>query len=119
MAILSELEPKPVFRYFEEICGIPHGSTNTKKLSDHLMIFAEQHHLRAEQDSMNNVIIWKGGTPGYEKSAPVMIQGHIDMVCEKEEDCDIDFEKEGIRLQLRDGIISAQGTTLVETTALR
>ncbi len=112
MAILSELEPKPVFRYFEEICGIPHGSTNTKKISDYLMAFAEEHELRAEQDSMNNVIIWKDGTTGYEKSAPVMIQGHIDMVCEKEEDCDIDFEKEGIRLQLRDGIISAQGTTL-------
>ncbi len=112
MAILSELEPKPVFRYFEEICGIPHGSTNTKKISDYLMAFAEEHELRAEQDSMNNVIIWKEGTPGYENAAPVMIQGHIDMVCEKEEGCDIDFEKEGIRLQLRDGIVSAQGTTL-------
>lgn len=112
MAILSNLEPKPVFHYFEEICEIPHGSTNTKKISDYLVSFATKHNLRYTQDDSNNVIIWKNGTAGYEQAAPVILQGHIDMVCEKEADCDIDFEKEGIRLQLKDGIISAQGTTL-------
>lgn len=112
MGILSKLEPESVFRYFEEICGIPHGSSNTKKISDYLMSFAEKHNLRAVQDDSNNVIIWKEGTAGYETAAPVMLQGHMDMVCEKEDGCDIDFEKEGIHLQLNDGIISADGTTL-------
>ena len=85
MGILSNLEPKPVFQYFEEICGIPHGSGNTKQISDYLVSFAEKHGLRVRQDEKNNVVIWKGGTDGYEEAAPVMLQGHIDMVCEKEE----------------------------------
>lgn len=112
MGILSDLEPAKVFRYFEEICGIPHGSGNTKAISDYCVAFAREHDLSCRQDEKNNVIIWKDGTAGYEQSAPVMIQGHLDMVCEKEPDCDIDFEKEGIRLQLEDGIVSAKGTTL-------
>lgn len=112
MGILSNLEPKPVFQYFEEICGIPHGSGNTKQISDYLVSFAEKHGLRVRQDEKNNVVIWKGGTDGYEEAAPVMLQGHIDMVCEKEEGCEIDFANEGVRLQLQDGVVSAQGTTL-------
>ena len=112
MGILSNLEPKPVFRYFEEICGIPHGSANTKEISDYLVSFAKEHGLKVIQDAVNNVVIWKEGTAGYEEAAPVMMQGHIDMVCEKEEGCCIDFMKEGVRLQLQDGVISAQGTTL-------
>ena len=112
MGILSDLEPGEVFRYFEEICGIPHGSGNTKEISDYCVAFAKEHGLKCQQDEHNNVIIWKNGTAGYEKSAPVMIQGHLDMVCEKEPDCDIDFMKEGIRLQLENGIVSAKGTTL-------
>lgn len=112
MGILSNLEPKAVFQYFEEICSIPHGSTNTKAISDYCVAFAKKHELRYIQDESNNVIIFKDGTPGYENSAPVMLQGHIDMVCEKEADCDIDFLTEGIRLQLNDGIITADGTTL-------
>lgn len=112
MGILSELEPREVFHYFEEICGIPHGSGSTKAISDYCVAFAKEHGLKYRQDEYNNVIIWKDGTKGYEQSAPVMIQGHLDMVCEKEPDCDIDFTKEGIRLQLEDGIVSAKGTTL-------
>ncbi len=112
MSILNGLEPAGVFRYFEEICGIPHGSGDTKAISDYCVSFAKDHELKYRQDEYNNVIIWKEGTAGYEQSAPVMIQGHLDMVCEKEPDCDLDFKKEGIRLQLKDGIISAKGTTL-------
>lgn len=112
MGILSDLEPGEVFRYFEEICEIPHGSGDTKAISDYCVAFAEKHGLKCQQDEHNNVIIWKNGTDGYEQSAPVMIQGHLDMVCEKEPDCDIDFTKEGLRLQLENGIISAKGTTL-------
>ncbi|MGN1031632.1 MAG: aminoacyl-histidine dipeptidase [Butyricicoccaceae bacterium] len=112
MAVLTGLEPHEVFRYFEEICAIPHGSRNTKQISDYCVRFAQEHGLRYIQDESNNVILFKDGTPGYEQSAPVMIQGHLDMVCEKTPECTIDFEKDGLSLRVEDGIISADGTTL-------
>lgn len=112
MGILSALEPAYVFRYFEEICEIPHGSGDTKRISDYCVGFAKEHGLRYLQDNQNNVIIWKDGTAGYEKSAPVMLQGHLDMVCEKEAGHEIDFSRDGLELQLEDGIIRAKGTTL-------
>ena len=112
MKVLSSLEPHKVFEYFEEICSIPHGSSNTKKISDYLVTFAREHDLRYIKDQSNNVIIFKDGTPGYEASAPVMLQGHMDMVCEKGKDCNNDFERDGLELVLKDGIISANGTTL-------
>lgn len=112
MAVLENLEPRKVYKYFEEICGIPHGSYNTKAISDYLVEFAKNKNLRYIQDSSNNVIIFKDGTKGYEASSPVMIQGHMDMVCEKENDCDIDFEKEGLRLKCDGNTITAEGTTL-------
>ena len=100
MAVLEGLEPREVFRWFEEICGIPHGSSDTKRISDFLVDFAVRRGLRYRQDQWNNVIIWKDASQGYEASAPVMIQGHMD------------FATEGLRLQLQDGVISADGTTL-------
>lgn len=112
MGVLSNIEPYGVFRFFEEICGIPHGSSDTKKISDYLVKFATDRKLRYIQDGSNNVIIFKGGTAGYENSASVMLQGHMDMVCEKDADCDINFERDGLRLLLEDGVISADGTTL-------
>ncbi|MDO5784523.1 MAG: aminoacyl-histidine dipeptidase [Eubacteriales bacterium] len=112
MAILTGLEPASVFQYFEEICSIPHGSGNTKQISDYCVRFAQEHALRCIQDASNNIIIFKDGTPGYEQSAPVMIQGHLDMVCEKTADCTIDFETDGLSLRVDDGLISAEGTTL-------
>lgn len=110
--ILLGLEPAPVFRFFEEICGIPHGSSNTKAISDYCVQFAKEHSLRYIQDSLNNVIIFKEGTEGYENSSPVILQGHLDMVCEKEKDCTINFSSDGLRLRLDEGVISAEGTTL-------
>ncbi len=112
MGVLSNLEPAGVFGYFEEICSIPHGSGNTKQISDYCVHFAKEHGLRYIQDDVNNVIIYKEGTPGYEESAPVIIQGHLDMVCEKTADCTIDFNKDGLSLCLEDGVISADKTTL-------
>ncbi len=112
MGILSNLEPKSVFQFFEEICQIPHGSGNTKEISDYCASFAKERGLRYIQDESNNVIIFKPGTAGYENSAPVILQGHMDMVCEKETDCPIDMEKEGLQLEVQDGIVSAKGTTL-------
>lgn len=112
MDVLKGLEPASVFRFFEEICGIPHGSGDTKRISDYCVRFAKERGLEVRQDEFNNVIIREKGTPGYENAAPVMLQGHIDMVCEKEADCDIDFAKDGLRLRLENGIVTADGTTL-------
>ncbi len=112
MGILSDIEPKSVFKYFEEICAIPHGSGNTDAISDYCVDFANEHGLKSIKDKSNNVIIFKNGTPGYEESPAVMIQGHLDMVCEKTPECNIDFEKDGLTLKLENGIISAEGTTL-------
>lgn len=112
MGILSGLAPQQVFRYFEELCAIPHGSGGTKAISDHLVVFAKEHGLGYRQDASHNVVIFKKGTPGYENAAPVILQGHMDMVCEKEKDCAIDFKKDGLRLGIKDGYVYAEGTTL-------
>lgn len=112
MSVLKNLQPQKVFYYFEEICNIPHGSRNTKQISDYLVNFAKERNLTCYQDELNNVIILQDGTEGYEDSDPIIIQGHMDMVCEKENDCDIDFEKEGIRLLIDGDFVTADKTTL-------
>ena len=95
MAVLENCEPKRVFHYFEEICKIPHGSGNTKQISDYLVQFAKDHDLKYVQDEMNNVVIYKPGTAGYENAPVVIIQGHMDMVCEKRPVVEHDFSKDG------------------------
>ena len=112
MPVLENCEPKRVFHYFEEICKIPHGSGNTKQISDYLVKFAEDHGFKYVQDEMNNVIIYKPGTAGYEKSPTVIIQGHMDMVCEKRPDVDHDFTEDGLNISVKDGYVTANGTTL-------
>ena len=112
MSVCEQLEPKRVFAYFEEICGIPHGSGNTKAISDYCVSFAKEHHLKWIQDESNNVIIFKDGSKGYETAEPVIIQGHMDMVCEKENGVDIDFEKDGLNLYIDGDFLKAEGTTL-------
>ena len=100
MAVLENCEPKRVFHYFEEICKIPHGSGNTKQISDYLVQFAKDHNLKYVQDEMNNVVIYKPGTAGYENAPVVIIQGHMDMVCEKRPDVEHDFTKDGLNLSV-------------------
>ena len=112
MAVLENCEPKRVFHYFEEICKIPHGSGNTKQISDYLVGFATEHGLKYVQDEMNNVVIYKEGTKGYENAPTVILQGHMDMVCEKRPDVEHDFTKDGLNLSVEDGYVSANGTTL-------
>lgn len=112
MNVLANLEPKAVFYYFEQICNIPHGSHNTKLISDYVADFARARGLRFRQDPSNNVIIWKDATPGYENSPAVMIQGHMDMVCEKDSDCTKDMQTEGLDLFIDGDWIGARGTTL-------
>ncbi len=112
MAVLENCEPKRVFHYFEEICKIPHGSGNTKQISDYLVQFAKDHNLKYVQDEMNNVVIYKPGTAGYENAPTVIVQGHMDMVCEKRPDVDHDFTKDGLNLSVEGDYVSANGTTL-------
>lgn len=109
---LQNIKPENVFRFFREICAIPHGSGNTKKISDYCAANAARLGLWFCQDEFKNVIIKKPASVGYEKHAPVILQGHLDMVCEKEADCAIDFENEGIRLLTDGDYIFADGTTL-------
>ncbi len=112
MGVCDKLEPQRVFHYFEEICGIPHGSGNTKAISDYCVDFAKGHHLKWLQDENGNVILFKEGSRGYEGSAPVIIQGHMDMVCEKESGIGFDFEKDGLDLYVEGDFLRARGTTL-------
>lgn len=101
-----------VFHYFQEICKIPHGSGNTKQISDYCVNFAKEHGLTYYQDALNNVIIVREATNGYEDHKPYIIQGHLDMVCEKNNDVEFDFEKDALNLYVEDGCIKARGTTL-------
>lgn len=112
MGVLSELEPKEVFRYFEEISRIPRPSYKEDKISDYCVNFAKERGLAVYQDAYKNVIIIKEATPGYKDAEPLVLQGHLDMVCEKEPDCTIDFEKDGLELSVEGDYITAKGTTL-------
>ncbi|MDO4523022.1 MAG: aminoacyl-histidine dipeptidase [Eubacteriales bacterium] len=112
MSILGHLQPQGVFRFFEEICGIPHGSHNLDQISDYLVNFAKERGLRYRQDEAKNVIIWKDGTHGYENSDPVILQGHMDMVAVKEADCAKDMTVEGLDLAIDGDLLLAKRTSL-------
>lgn len=112
MAVLDQIQPKEVFQFFEEMCAIPHGTYDTKRISDYCVEFAKERNLEYIQDSANNVIIRKAGSAGYENSEPVILQGHLDMVCEKRPGSDHDFKKDGLKLVIEDGFVKTEDTTL-------
>ena len=112
MSVLGHLEPKKVFGFFEKMCAIPHGSYNNTVISNWLVKFAADRGLEHYQDAAENVIIIKPATPGYEQAEPVIIQGHMDMVCEKAADCTKDMAKEGLDLAVDGDYVYAKGTTL-------
>ncbi len=112
MPVLEHLAPARVFYYFEQLCQIPHGSGNTKAISDYCVRFAERHGLQCHQDALNNVIIIKPATAGYEAAPAVIVQGHLDMVTEKTPDSPIDFTKDGLQLRVDGDFVYAEGTTL-------
>ena len=109
---LAGLEPANVFGYFEKICSIPHGSKNTALIADYLVEFAKEHEIRYIRDEHNNVILFQEGTCGMENHAPVIIQGHSDMVCEKDADCPIDMATQGLDVTHDGQYVFAKGTTL-------
>lgn len=110
--LVSELEPREVFQYFSQISSIPHGSGNTGRIAAYCVDFANEQGLKSIRDKYNNVIIYADGTKGYEDSEPVIIQGHLDMVCEKNPDLDIDMDKEAITICTDRKKVWARGTTL-------
>ncbi|NLJ88413.1 MAG: aminoacyl-histidine dipeptidase [Epulopiscium sp.] len=106
------LEPQNVWNYFEIISQIPRGSGNEKEISNYLVNFAHEHNLEVIQDEALNVIIKKKGSPGYENAPVVILQGHMDMVCEKNKDTVHDFLKDPLDLQVEGDYIYARGTSL-------
>lgn len=110
--ILKDLTPNNVFRIFEELTQIPRCSGSEKQVSDYLVSFAKERKLEVIQDEALNVIIKKPAAPGYEKAPTVILQGHMDMVCEKNKDTVHDFEKDPIKLRIIDDMIYATDTTL-------
>ena len=109
---LKGLEPAAVFDYFEKLCSIPHGSRNTKLISDYLVSFAKEQGIAYVQDELNNVILFGEGTCGMEDRPAVILQGHMDMVCEKDADCPINMDTDGLDVTHDDTHIFAKGTTL-------
>ena len=110
--MLEKFEPKDVFYWFEELSKIPRCSRQEKKVSDFLVDFAKKRNLEVYQDHENNVIIKKPATPGYESKAAIILQGHMDMVCVKVKGSSHNFCKDPLKLEVKDGWISAEGTTL-------
>ena len=112
MGSISHLQPEKVFKYFEEICMVPHGSGNVQQISDYLVKFAKDKNLEYVQDEALNVVIKKPASSGYENCPPVIIQGHMDMVAVKKPDYDIDMKTEGLKPMTDGEFVWAEGTSL-------
>lgn len=112
MSTLEALEPREVFQYFETLASIPRGSGNEKQVSDWVAAFAREHGCEAVQDDMHVVLVRKPGQGGLEDAAPLVLHGHLDMVCEKAEGVEIDFENDPITLVVDGDYITADGTSL-------
>ena len=110
--VLKALQPQKVFEYFEIISSIPRESGNEKAISDYMVKFAKDLGLEVHQDEAYNIYIKKPATKGYENVPAVILQGHLDMVCEKNKDTQHDFKTEGLKLYIDGDWIGAEGTTL-------
>lgn len=110
--VLEKIDYKKVFTYFEEISSIPRGSKNNQAISDYLFKFGKEQGVECYQDEALNVVMIKEATPGLEHVPAIMIQGHMDMVCEKDSGVEHDFYKEGLDLAIDGDYVYAKGTTL-------
>jgi dipeptidase D len=109
---ISKLKPQLVWKYFLEITKIPRPSKQEGMIAKYLIDFAKKLQLEWAQDETGNVLIRKSATTGYENRKMVCLQSHMDMVCEKNNDVDFDFETDAIRAYVEDGWVTARGTTL-------
>jgi len=112
MSVIEDLEPKMVWKHFDEIRKIPRCSKHEEKIHEYIVNFAKKHNLKYNTDKTGNAVISKPGNSGMEKKPTVILQGHMDMVCEKNSDIEFDFSKDPIQLKLKDDILTANGTTL-------
>ncbi len=112
LAELEALDYKKVLYYFSEIASIPHGSGNVGKMADYLEAYAKERNIRYVRDTADNVIFYKDATSGYEQYPTMILQGHMDMVCEKEAGAEIDFLTEGLTLKTDGEWLTADRTTL-------
>lgn len=108
----SEHKNKPYLKYFEDIAAIPHGTYNEQEISNYIVEFAKKRGLYYVQDDAYNVFIKKPATPGYENHETIILQGHMDMVCEKVPDSKHDFLTDPLKLYIEDGWLTAEETTL-------
>ena len=109
---ITELKPAGVWRIFDEITQVPRPSKKEEKIRAYLRKFAEDRHLDYDEDAVGNIVIRKAATKGYENLKTVVLQSHMDMVCEKNSGVDHDFEKDPIKTIVADGWVKADGTTL-------
>ncbi len=112
MNFLKNVDITRVLEIFKSICKIPHGSGNCEKMADFCVDFAKKNSLTFFRDEKDNVIIYKEASSGYEDAEPIILQGHLDMVCQKTEDSKIDFEKDGIEIYQDGDFLRAKKTTL-------
>ena len=112
MGNISELQPRGVWEQFEAITQVPRPSKKEEQIIEFLIAFAKQHSLEWQRDDIGNVVIRKGATKGYEERETVILQSHMDMVCEKNSDVAFDFETQPIKAYVEDGWVRAEGTTL-------
>lgn len=112
MGALKGLQPAGVYRFFEEIAKIPHGSYHVDEISDYLVAFAKERNLKVVQDELKNVVIYKAASDGYEDEETIIIQGHMDMVAVQDADAPIDITKDPLMLMQDGNYIFAKGTSL-------
>ena len=112
MGKLDKLQPTAVWQIFEKMCDIPHGSGNETGVQNMFKAWADERGLAWKQDKVGNLLVTIPATKGMEKASPVLVQGHVDMVCEKNSDIKHDFDKDGLKLKVNGDWVTAEGTTL-------
>jgi dipeptidase D len=112
MSVIDNLVPKSVWKHFGEICKLPHCSKHEEKVREYVLDFAKKNNLKTKVDKTGNVVVIKPASKGMENKPTVILQGHMDMVCEKNSDVDFNFSKDAIKLKLKGDVLTADGTTL-------
>jgi len=112
MSVIENFEPKLVWKHFDEIRKIPHCSKHEEKIREYILNFAKNDNIKSKTDKSGNIVLSKPASSGMESKPTVILQGHMDMVCEKNSDVTHDFSKDPIKLKLEGDILTADGTTL-------
>ena len=110
--LLGSLQPELLWKHFEEICNRPHPSRHEGPVAEYIKEFAKSNNLEFDVDDFGNIVVRKPATAGMENLKSVVLQGHLDMVPEKNNDVDHDFEKDPIKVKIDNGWVTAEGTTL-------